>query len=233
MHVHLLNAASAAGSHLDLVAFLTLGVLGSAAHCVGMCTPFVFMVSRRYGLPAGGHVPWIAQVWYTAGRLSTYGVLGAIAGALGNAMQLAGTLVGLQRAAALLAGGALVITGLASLLSLGSAGLPGNVVGRITARLGRRMPGHPYALGLMLGLLPCGLLYSAVVAAMATGNALNGAAGLVLFGLGTAPALFGMSLADTLLLRRRASLNRLAQLFVLVMGVWFVWQAVVPLQTHH
>lgn len=218
----------AMGGHLDLVAFLTLGILGSAAHCVGMCTPFVFMVSRRYGLPAGAHVPWVAQGWYHAGRLTTYALLGALGGALGTALQAAGALVGLQRAAALVAGATLVVTALASLLSVASASGPGAWAGRLTATLGRRMPGHPYALGLMLGLLPCGLIYSAVVAAMATGSASLGALGLVLFGLGTAPALIGVSLADTLLVSRRASLNRLAQVFVLVMGAWFVWHAVVP-----
>jgi hypothetical protein len=233
MHQHVQTAATVAGAHLDLVAFLTLGLLGSAAHCVGMCTPFVFMVSRRYGLPAGAHIPWVAQAWYHAGRLTTYGVLGALGGALGIALQMAGALVGLQRAAAILAGGALVITGLASLLSLSPGGGPGVYAAPLTAMLGRRMPGHPYALGLVLGLLPCGLIYSAVVAAMATGNAVNGAAGLVLFGLGTAPALLGVSLADTLLVRQRALLNRLAQVFVLVMGVWFVWHAVSPLPLHH
>lgn len=216
------------GGHLDLVAFLTLGILGSAAHCVGMCTPFVFMVSRRYGLPAGAHVPWAAQSWYHAGRLTTYAALGALGGALGTALQVAGALVGLQRAAAFVAGATLVVTALASLLSVAGGTGPGAWAGRLTARLGRRMPGHPYALGLMLGLLPCGLIYSAVVAAMATGSARLGALGLLLFGLGTAPALIGVSLADTLLVNRRASLNRLAQVFVLVMGTWYVWHAVAP-----
>ncbi len=228
MHEHVHGMALAAGSHLDLVAFLTLGLLGSAAHCVGMCTPFVFMVSRRYGLPAGAHVPWMAQVWYTAGRLSTYGLLGALGGTLGSALQVAGALVGLQRAAAIVAGGLLFITGLANLLSLSPGGGASQWIGKMTAQLSRRMPGHPYGLGLLLGFLPCGLLYSAVVAAMATGNALTGAAGLVIFGLGTAPALFGISLADALFVRRRATLNRLSQVFVLVMGAWFLWNAVVP-----
>ena len=225
MHDHVHHVALASGDHLSLIAFVTLGVLGSAAHCAGMCTPFVFLVSRRYGLPSGTHVPWVAQLWYTVGRLTTYGLLGALGGALGSAVQIAGALVGLQRAAALLAGGALAVSGLAGLLSLAPAGGLKDLLGGVTGRLGRHIPGHPYALGLMLGLLPCGLLYSAVVAAMATGSAVSGAAGLVLFGLGTAPALLGMSLADTLVVRRRASLNRLAQVFVLVMGAWFVWQA--------
>ncbi|MGE3958616.1 MAG: sulfite exporter TauE/SafE family protein [Vicinamibacterales bacterium] len=228
MHEHVHAVATAAGSHLDLVAFLMLGVLGSAAHCVGMCTPFVFMVSRRYALPAGAHIPWVAQAWYHAGRFTTYGLLGALGGALGAAVQVAGALVGLQRVAAMLAGAALVVTGVTSLLSLAPAGGPGAWASRLTATLGRRMPGHPFALGLVLGLLPCGLLYSAVVAAMATGSAVNGAAGVVLFGLGTSPALVGVSLADALFVRRRAVLNRLAQVFVVVMGAWFVWRAVLP-----
>lgn len=232
MHEHMHGIAAAAGSHLDLVAFLMLGLLGSAAHCVGMCTPFVLLVSRRYGMPAGAHVPWVAQVWYTAGRLTTYGLLGALGGALGSALQVAGTLVGLQRAAAGIAGGALVVTALASLLSLAPTSGAASGVGRLTMWLGRRMPEHPYVLGLVLGLLPCGLLYSAVVAAMATGHAVSGAAGLVLFGLGTSPALFGVSLADALFVRRRTVLNRLSQVFVLVMGAMFIWRAVYPFALH-
>ena len=213
-------------------AALVMGLLGSA-HCVGMCTPFVMLVARRYGTPAGSHVPWVAQVWYTVGRLATYGTLGALGGALGGALQLAGALVGLQRAATILAGSVLVITAVASLLSLYPAAGPSRWVSQMTAKLGSRMPGHPLALGLVLGLLPCGLLYSAVVAAMATGSAMSGAAGLVLFGLGTAPALFGVSLADALFIRRRVVLNRLSQVFVLVMGAWFLYRAALPTLALH
>lgn len=234
MHEHVHHGVElATGGHLDLLAFLMLGVLGSAAHCVGMCTPFVMLVARRYGTPAGSHAPWAAQVWYTVGRLTTYGTLGALAGSLGGALQFAGALMGLQRAATVLAGGVLVITGVAGLLSLSPAGGASKWVSQMTAKLGRRMPGHPLALGLVLGLLPCGLLYSAVVAAMATGRASVGGAGLVLFGLGTAPALFGVSLADALFIRRRSVLNRLSQVFVLVMGAWFLYRAALPSLTLH
>jgi len=62
------------------------------------------------------------------------------------------------------------------------------------------------------------------VAAVSRGGALQGASALALFGLGTAPALLGVSVADELLARRRAFLNRLAQLFILVMGGWFLWR---------
>ena len=77
---------------------------------------------------------------------------------------------------------------------------------------------------MFLGLLPCGLLYSAVIAAVARGGPLQGAAALVLFGLGTAPALLGVSLADELVIRYRWFVSRLSQVFLLVMGAWFLWR---------
>ena len=55
----------------------------------------------------------------------------------------------------------------------------------------------------------------------------------MLFGLGTSPALFGVSLADALFIQRRAVLNRLSQVFVLVMGAWFLWRAVLPAPMLH
>ena len=95
---------------------------------------------------------------------------------------------------------------------------------RIGSMANRRMPAHPFATGLFLGLLPCGFLYSAVVAAIGRGGALASALALALFGLGTAPALLGVSLADDLLTRQRVRLNRLSHVFILLMGGWFLWR---------
>jgi sulfite exporter TauE/SafE len=223
-HAHTVVGAG----QFDLLAFAALGALGSAGHCVGMCSPFVMMVSRRYGRPSGAHAPWVAQAWYTAGRLLTYGVLGALAGGLGFALQSAGAVLGLQRAAAVIAGLALVLSGATGLLSFAAGGTLDRRMGQVVSRIGTRMPGHPLLLGLLLGLLPCGLLYTAVMAALALGSAAKGFGALVLFGLGTAPALFGVSLADAFFIRQRASLNRLSYVFVLAMGAWFLWRAALP-----
>jgi hypothetical protein len=210
---------------IDLVGFLTLGLLGGFGHCVGMCSPFVLFVSRRY-VPAGAgrFAAFTAQGWYTAGRVATYAVLGAAAGALGGVVELAGGLLGLQRAAALVAGGVLVVWALVTLSDLvPRLGSGGSLFTRVAGALKGRVPGHPFATGLFLGLLPCGLLYSALIAAAARGGALEGAAALTLFGLGTAPALLGVSVADELLARNRAVVNRLSQVFLLAMGIWFIW----------
>jgi sulfite exporter TauE/SafE len=218
-----------ANQTLELAGFFTLGLLGGFGHCVAMCSPFVLFVSRRYGGAGAGFLPrrraavFAVQAWYTAGRISTYAVLGAVAGALGGAVQLAAALVGVRRGALLLAGALLVVWAAAALADLSSRAGEGTL-SRITSGLGGRVPGHPFALGLFLGLLPCGFLYSAVVAAVSRGGPGEGASALVLFGLGTSPALLGVSLADAFIARNRAFLNRLAQLFILAMGAWFLWR---------
>jgi uncharacterized protein len=214
---------------IDLLGFLTLGLLGGFGHCIGMCSPFVLFISRRYGSPDGGRrAAFGAQLWYTAGRVTTYAGLGALAGALGGVVALAGALVGVQRAAAIVAGGVLVVWALVALSDLvPSFDTGGRLFARAAGRLKGRVPGHPFATGLFLGLLPCGLLYSAVIAAVARGGPLDGAVALALFGIGTAPALLGVSAADELLARHRAFLNRLSQVFLLVMGAWFLWTGIV------
>jgi sulfite exporter TauE/SafE len=209
---------------IDLLGFLTLGLLGGFGHCVGMCSVFVLFVSRQYGPPVGAHPAFAAQLWYTLGRIVTYAVLGAAAGALGSVVQLAGTLLGLQRAAAIVAGAVLVVWALVALADSVTFTSGGRLFGRVAGALKGRVPGHPFVTGLFLGLLPCGLLYSAVIAAVARGGPIEGAIALALFGAGTAPALLGVSLADELLARHRSLVNRASQLFILAMGMWFLWQ---------
>lgn len=222
---HQAHGASAVVGQIDLLGFVVLGLLGSVAHCVGMCSPFVLVVSRRYGPPHGRHSAAAAQLWYTAGRILTYSALGAVAGALGGVVAVAGAWFGIQRLAATVAGALLIAWGLSSLSDI----VPrvqgcGGWFSRVTGTLKGRLPGHPLAIGLFLGLLPCGLLYSAVIAAVGRGGPVEGAMALAAFGIGTAPALIGVSAADVLLARHRVSINRLSHLFVLVMGVWFLWR---------
>jgi sulfite exporter TauE/SafE len=208
-----------------LAGFLVLGLLGGFGHCVGMCSAFVLFVSRRYAAHDGPAAAFMAQIWYAAGRVATYALLGGVAGALGAVVQSVGAFVGVQRAALVFAGFTLVVWALLALA--GRELFPGSgPFVRVMQLLKRRVPGHPFVLGLFLGLLPCGFLYSAVVAATARGTALQGALALVLFGVGTAPALLGVSVADEFVgARRRALLNGLAQLFVLAMGARLLWRA--------
>jgi hypothetical protein len=216
---------------IDLLGFLTLGLLGGFGHCLGMCGPFVLYVSRRFGRGPERRLATLGQqLLYTLGRILTYAALGAAAGAVGGAVDLAGSMLGVQRAAAVVAGAVLILYGLGNLAawlpSLSSAGGP--LFQRVAEMLARRAPGQAVLTGLLLGLLPCGLVYSALIAATARGGPAPGATALLLFGVGTAPAMLGLSVVDELLARHRALLNKLSALFLLLMGGWFVWQGLRP-----
>lgn len=217
---------------LTFAGFLTLGLMVGFGHCVGMCAPFVLFINRRFSDPeAAGRSVLIAQLWYTAGRITTYTAMGVAAGAVGSAMELAGDLVGVQRAAAVIAGGLLVVYGVVSLMDLAPRLFHGGgpLFQRVAGLLKTRTPNHPYLMGLLLGFLPCPPVYSAVLAAAAMGGPVGGGEAVLLFGLGTIPAMLGISVVDELLARHRAVINRLSQVFLLVMGVWFVYQGLRPL----
>jgi hypothetical protein len=105
------------------------------------------------------------------------------------------------------------------------------VVGaRARPLFGRPIGWRGYLLGLLLGFIPCGLLYAALAAATAGGSALTGAAGMLTFVGGTLPGLFAVGLAGHLAARRwRSQVLRYAPLLLLAnAGVltWLAWRAV-------
>src|SRR5689334_18691758 len=108
-HVH------QASANIDLLGFIVLGLLGSFAHCAVMCAPFVLFVSRRYAPTGDRREAVVAQLWYSSGRIATYAILGAAAGAFGGAIELGGAWLGVQRAAAFAAGAVLIATAVLSL----------------------------------------------------------------------------------------------------------------------
>jgi hypothetical protein len=89
--------------------------------------------------------------------------------------------------------------------------------------------GKRFLLGLALGLLPCGLIYAALLRSLATGSALWGAAAMMAFGLGTAGALITLGLFSSAI-RWRLSCwgNRLAAAGVIVMGILLLWRGSMP-----
>lgn len=165
------------------------GFLGSS-HCIGMCGGFALMVGW-------GHPSWrrnlMRQLSYSAGRVSTYCGLGAVAGFLG--MRLAEStrdLANIPAALCLLAGLFLVVEGLAAagfnLRGRGKSGPGGCLLGGQFASI-LRGPGlqTAFAAGVLTGFLPCGLVYAFLALAASTGSMLWGAVIMATFGLGTVP----------------------------------------------
>ncbi len=182
---------------LTVVFFASL--LGSL-HCAGMCGGFVVFYS---GSTPRGARRILSHTAYNGGRFLTYALLGLLAGFLGAALDLAGTLVGAQRIAAVLAGIFIFLWGVIGLLRARGAEifktlLPDGVE-RFSARVLRALTDCPpvlraLILGLLTTFLPCGWLYWFVISAAGTGNALNGLMVMMAFWAGTVPVLLGLGL---------------------------------------
>jgi len=176
-----------------LAAMAALG-LASGLHCVGMCGGIVTAFAARRG------PQWMHTALFNAGRISSYALAGALAGALGGLSWYA---TGGQTALYVLANVVLIFVGLqlAGLRSpmrwIESLGAPlWRRVQPLAARLIQiRTLGGAYRAGLAWGWLPCGLVYGALAAAAFAGSPAAGAAGMIAFGLGTAPWLLAAGVA--------------------------------------
>jgi uncharacterized protein len=189
----------------SLLVALVTGLLASLGHCLGMCGSLVaaYSLSRKpsNGRGIAGQIP--SQLALNSGRVITYAVLGAAMGTAGSLLDLMGNAAGLQGVLSIVAGLVMLYVGLslAGLLPSGevapTALFRSLGVSRHMKRFlsSQSLPGN-FALGLLWGLLPCGLVFAMLMNAVSTGSALWGALVMVVFGLGTWPALIGFSLAS-------------------------------------
>lgn len=179
-------------------------LIGSVAHCLPMCGPFVLMQ-----LPAGSGGPLLRRLsgallpCYQAGRLITYVSLGAAAGAAGNLIAEQGAFRWPLAVLLALAALAFFVQAMGRLIPISTNLLAflSRPLADLVVPLAARSPGG-FRLGLLLGLLPCGFLYAGLTAAAATGSALGGASAMAAFGAGTVPALVVVSLAGRAVLGR-------------------------------
>jgi hypothetical protein len=176
--------------------FLT-GLLGGV-HCAGMCGGIVAALAGQ-----GGGKRLSLHLAYNGGRVLSYAVAGALAGAAGSLGLLLDGLLPVQSALYVLANAMLIGLGLYL------AGVSSVVawIERLGLALWRRiqpltrnlLPAdtlpRALALGLLWGWLPCGLVYAVLTTALLTGDALDGAAIMAAFGLGTLPNLLLAGLA--------------------------------------
>lgn len=197
-----------------LISAWLVGALGGL-HCLAMCGGLVTAVAARDTasrplLPA--RTLAVRRLAYQAGRISTYALLGAVFGATGAlAMQAAGYLP-LQRALYVAANVFLLLLGASLVFATPGGGwLQRSGAKAFGAALTRmqpllRQPGAAgrIALGLLWGLLPCGLVYSVLPLALFAGGAWQGAAVMLAFGLGTLPNLMA---ADVLLGRAKRAFD--------------------------
>lgn len=203
---------------LELPLICLAGLLGSA-HCLGMCGPFALSIGAGATLRSAAVQ---RQLAYSAGRLTTYAFLGAVAGFAGwRLTKNAPHLVNGAALLAIAAGAALMLQGLFAAKVLpaptftarltGSSNCPSRwlFAGFLSSsgRLG------VYLAGLATGFLPCGLLYSFVALAASSRDMLRGAMMLIAFGLGTAPLMIALGLGG-------ASLSLAGRKRLVVAAAW-------------
>ncbi len=205
--------------------------LMGSMHCAGMCGAFVALAVG--GDPANNHQATRLHVAYNGGRLITYTLLGAVAGLLGAALDLGGQLLGLQRAAAALAGAMMIGFGAIALLRasgvrIARAPLPPGVraiVSRGNRFAARRTPFvRAGVIGLLTTLLPCGWLYAFAIVAAGTADPLFGAGAMIAFWAGTLPALIAVGVgAQKLLGPLRSRAPQIAGILLIAVGLFTVF----------
>lgn len=226
----------------------TLGLV-SSLHCVQMCGPIVLSytvavselkqvgASNKDAATALSFSPLLQNhLAYNTGRILTYSALGAIAGFAGGTLGLLGRLAGFSHILAIVSGALMIVVGIVmlgiipqTLLGNSLFRIPSLFLRRIGKLLSARGAGNRFFLGLALGFLPCGLIYAALLKAMATGSAFAGAAAMLAFGLGTAGALLALGIFSSAI---RVRFNRwgsqLAAAAVTCMGIFLLWRASMP-----
>ena len=206
------------------IAALIAGLAGGV-HCAGMCGGIVCALATQTPGRFG-----IFSMAYHSGRIASYSIAGALAGALGTTMLPADQASKLHAIAFALASLTLVLIG----LYVSGHGAILRRMESIGTSLWRRIEPFsrslipvttiPQALGLgaLWGWLPCGLVYGAAAIAATSGSAASGLGVMVAFGAGTLPSLLGLGYAARSGMRHpvRPWLRKAAGFTVMALGLY-------------
>ncbi len=205
-----------------LVSAWILGLLGSF-HCVGMCGPIALSLPIQHlkGWSKGAGI-----VLYNSGRALTYSVFGFMLGWLGSGFSF----FGWQQTFSIVIGCIFLIAFIPAIFQKrifknSSITKYWNqfIIAGLAKLFHRKDSGTLLLIGMLNGLLPCGMVYMAAAGATVTGHAWTGAAFMAAFGLGTMPAMATMNYAGNLISLKFRQKIRLATPYIIgLMGLIFV-----------
>jgi sulfite exporter TauE/SafE len=203
---------------MDFWAAFLLGLVGSF-HCAGMCGPLAIALPGAQTRPAKF---FIGRAAYNLGRILTYSLLGLVFGTLGRTLGFAG----IQRWVSLSLGLTLLLVLLGSRqlhLSSWISKFVERLKAPMSSAIRRRSFASMVTLGLLNGLLPCGLVYVASAGAVATGAVLSGVAYMAAFGAGTLPMMLAVSLSGKLIpFSLRLKLQRAVPVSIFVLALLLI-----------
>ena len=206
----------------EVLAAFFVGLVGSL-HCIGMCGPIAIALP----VPNSGNLSFLTgRILYNLGRVVTYSFLGVVLGLIGSKIALAGA----QQVFSIVLGLIIIIAVL----------LPQKYKNYFAQHPVIQKLAHPlksnigvlfkkgtfsamFLIGILNGFLPCGLVYVALAGAIASGNAVFGAAVMILFGLGTVPAMFAASVFGKFInVGIRTKIRKAVPVLAIILGVIFV-----------
>ncbi len=192
-------------------------------HCAGMCGPIAIALPLKN---TSKLARFTGAFLYNIGRSITYAAMGFLFGMLGEGLNMAG----FQQWVSIVMGTLMILSVLFPSLfkdrfELNKTAF--NFVGNVKLKL-RKLFSDPrhgtlFLIGLLNGLLPCGPVYAAVAAAIATGDAGTGAAFMFLFGIGTMPMLLAISLIGNIISGNlRKKIAKFIPVTVVIIGLLFI-----------
>ncbi len=213
--------------NIDLIIILTTAFLGSVGHCIGMCGGIVVAYTSSKIDSRSAYIQQTAShLAYNFGRVATYAMLGAIFGYIGSVLAFTPTTKGILF---VITGILMILAGLSligKLKFLNSAQWSVSQYGWYKKSFKKLIGSKTYAsfflLGMLNGIIPCGLVYSFAIFAASTATPWGGALVMATFGLATIPALFFLAFITKFLQKGnlRATMMKLAALLVIVYGVF-------------
>lgn len=201
---------------------LTMGFLGSF-HCIGMCGAIALSLPVQH---LSGWKRHLGVLYYNTGRIVTYGVIGLISGSIGNMISFPGWQ---QKLSVLL--GLLLLLICYRTITKKRAKTPAfvqqywnnRIISYLSPLFRHRTVSSTFLIGLLNGLLPCGLVYMAIAGAVAAHHPYQGMCFMMSFGLGTLPAMMLVGLTGNMLGQRlRSSIRNAAPYVIGMMGLLLV-----------
>lgn len=174
-----------------IIAAFTMGMIGSF-HCVGMCGPLALSLPLNNN---SNPAKLLGGLMYNAGRIVTYSLFGLLFGIIGKSVAL----FGFQQWLSIILGTLILIF---IVLPKRAGVLYNNNIllkyfGKVRLAIGKLFSNQNYSslfsIGLLNGLLPCGLVYMAAAAAVSTGDIGDSILFMAFFGLGTLPMMWGIA----------------------------------------
>lgn len=199
--------------NMTITPFL-IGLAGSL-HCIGMCGPLASLATGT------GRNSLVMRLLYNGGRIVTYGLMGALLTFLGSVSGL----WGIQTSTSLIVGGLLLTIGFTGLqirtpafLATFLTPLTVFLKKRFSVLLAKRTPVGVLAMGMINGLLPCGMTWAALVYCATLQWPFDGFIAMVVFGVGTLPAMIGFPAIMNKLVQRFKFTFKTVQTILLILS---------------